>query len=412
MARILVVEDSATQAQAVRIVLEASGFEVDSAPNGEAGLARIVEGGVDLVLSDVVMPRMDGHELCRAIRASPETRGLPVILFTSLGDPFAVLEALESGADNFLTKPCEPDTLVSRVNAVLEGRRLRAEGHLRSGSEIYLRGRRFSIDSDRDRVLDLLVTTLDDTVQKHRELAASQERLVSANRELEAFSYSVAHDLGAQLRALDGFSRLLLGSTRAELPGDMRNWLNHINEAAQRMRQIIDDLMRLSHVVRSGLDEQAVDLADIARTVADDLRRHHPGHAPHVSIPDTLPALGDPGLLRVLLENLLGNAWKFTRRVDAPAIVIGARSERRGPTWFVRDNGAGFDMRFASKLFLPFERLHSEAEFKGTGIGLTTARRIVERHGGRIWAESELGRGATFFFTLGEGQRERTVTDR
>lgn len=404
MARILVVEDSATQAQAVRIVLESSGFEVDAAPNGEVGLARLTQGGIDLVLSDIVMPRMDGHGLCRAIRANPATRAIPVILFTSLGDPFAVLEALESGAGNFLTKPCEPQHLVSRVTAVLEGRRLRSEGHLRSGSEIFLRGRRFSIDSDRDRVLDLLVTTLDDVVHKHRELAASQERLMAANRELEAFSYSVAHDLGAQLRALDGFSTLLLGQGADVLPGNMGAWLGHITDAAQRMRQIIDDLMRLSLVVRAGLDVVDVDLADVARTVVDDLRRQHPGHAPKVTIATSMQCRGDVGLLRVLLENLLGNAWKFTRNAGSPVIEVGVVRQRREVVFFVRDNGAGFDMRFAHKLFLPFERLHSEVEFKGTGIGLTTARRIVERHGGRIWAVSEPGAGATFFFTLSDGE--------
>lgn len=399
--RILVVEDSPTQAQALSMLLESCGYTVETAPNGAKGLARLTQGGVDMVLSDVVMPVMDGHTLCRRIRADEALRGLPVILLTSRDDPYEILAALESGADNFLMKPYDPQHLVGRVEAVLETRRLRASGQLMDGAEILFRGRTFRIASDRERILDLLVTTLGDVVDRQKELTESQARLIEANQELEAFSYAVAHDLGAQLRAIDSFSRLLLRrEDEAALPVDLRSWLGHVTSAAERMKHIIDDLMRLSRVVSSDLDQRPADLAVVARRVLDDLRDAEPGRPVDVRVPDALPCRGDEGLLRVLLENLIGNAWKFTRGRDGARIEVGVVRRGTHPAWFIRDNGAGFDMRFAHKLFLPFQRLHADERFPGSGIGLTTARRIVQRHGGAIWAESEPGHGATFWFTL------------
>ncbi|GMV43804.1 MAG: hypothetical protein AMXMBFR64_55200 [Myxococcales bacterium] len=400
MARILVVEDSPTQAQSLQILLEDAGFQVDLAPDGAVALERLESSIPDLVLSDVVMPELGGHELCRRIRADPRLREIPVILLTSQDDPYEILAALESGADNFLVKPCAPDRLLRRVSAVLDGRRLRAEGQVEGSAEVLFRGRRFRIDSDRERVLDLLVTTLGDVVDREQELAASEARLVEANRELEAFSYSVAHDLGAHLRGIDGFSRLVLqeGAT-AGLSDTLRSWLGRVTSAADRMRNLIDDLMRLSGVVRGELDRRPVDLAALARHIVADLRAVEPERDVEVVIPPTLPCRGDEGLLRVLLENLLGNAWKFTRGREGAVIEVGALSHGE-EAWYVRDNGAGFDSRYAHKLFLPFQRLHSEERFAGTGVGLTTARRVVQRHGGTIWAEGAPGRGATFWFTL------------
>lgn len=401
MAHILIAEDSPTQAQSLQLVLESAGFDVALAADGAQALAHLRSHPADLVLSDIEMPVLDGHGLCRSIRADPALRSTAVILLTSHDDDFEVLAALESGADNFLMKPCASEHLIRRVRAVLEGRRLRADGHVQGGAEILFRGRRFHIDSDRERILDLLVTTLGDVVDRERELTASQARLLEANRELEAFSYSVAHDLGAQIRGIDGFSRLLLraGTTEA-LPDSLRAWLGHITAAAERMRHIIDDLMRLSRVVRGDVATRPVDLAALARLVVRDLHDAEPERDVRVLIPEALPCRGDEGLLRVLLENLIGNAWKFTRQRDDATIEVGVGAHGGEPAWFVRDNGAGFDMRFAHKLFLPFQRLHADERFSGTGIGLTTARRVVQRHGGSIWARSEPDRGATFTFTL------------
>ncbi|HXO15351.1 MAG TPA: CHASE3 domain-containing protein [Steroidobacteraceae bacterium] len=228
-------------------------------------------------------------------------------------------------------------------------------------------------------------------------------RLEAANADLESFSYSVSHDLRAPLRAIDGFSHALLEDAGERLTPDDQALLARVRAGAQRMAQLIDDLLRLARISRLPMTVQEVDLSALAETIAGELRGRDPHRPARWEIEDGVHARGDEQLLRVVLENLLGNAWKFTRRQTEPRIAFG--SENGGPesVYFVRDNGAGFDMTFADKLFGPFQRLHSEREFEGTGIGLATVARVVHIHGGQVWAESELGRGAIFRFTLGGG---------
>lgn len=222
----------------------------------------------------------------------------------------------------------------------------------------------------------------------------------AANRELEAFSYSVAHDLRAPLRSIDGFSQAVLEDCADTLDDAAKRHLHYVREAAQDMAGLIDGLLSLSRVTRSELRREAIDLAELARSVLVQLQRTTPGRVVETVIADDMTAQGDARLLQSVLENLLGNAWKFTRNRAAARIEVGCRKHNGECIHFVRDNGAGFDMAYADKLFGAFQRLHSAAEFEGTGIGLATVQRIVKRHGGRVWAESEVGRGATFFFTL------------
>jgi signal transduction histidine kinase len=225
-------------------------------------------------------------------------------------------------------------------------------------------------------------------------------QLETANKELESFSYSVSHDLRAPLRALDGFSRALLEDYDAVLDDEGREHLNRIRAASQHMGALIDDMLNLARVSRAELRRAPVDLSALARLVADDLRRREPERDLEFVIAPDLRTSGDARLLRVLLENLLQNACKFTSQRQAARIECGRSSDNGAAAYFVRDNGVGFDMTYAHKLFRAFERLHTEDEFPGTGIGLATVHRIVQRHGGRVWAESEPQRGATFYFTL------------
>ncbi|MEN3375114.1 MAG: hypothetical protein V7604_469 [Hyphomicrobiales bacterium] len=222
----------------------------------------------------------------------------------------------------------------------------------------------------------------------------------AAKEELEAFSYSVAHDLRAPLRGVDGFSQALLEDYADKLDGEGRQYLNYLRESAQRMGRLIDDLLALSRVTRAELVREPIDLAELARSVMAQLQRTEPERRVEMAIDVEIAVEGDARLLRIALENLLGNAWKFTARRAAPRIEVGVTSENGNRAYFVRDNGAGFDMAYASKLFGVFQRLHSTAEFEGTGIGLATVQRIISRHGGRIWAAGAVDRGATFFFTL------------
>jgi PAS domain S-box-containing protein len=231
-----------------------------------------------------------------------------------------------------------------------------------------------------------------------------QERtaqLQEANRELEAFSYSVSHDLRAPLRAVDGFSQALLEDFKEKVDGKMQGYLGRIRTATLRMGQLIEDLLNLSRISRLELQWQNADLSALARQVVADLRQRDPQRKVDVSIWDDIVAQGDPRLLRVALENLLGNAWKFTSNTAEPHIEFGMMREDEKSVLFVRDNGAGFDMAHADKLFGAFQRLHGVNEFPGTGVGLATVQRIVHRHGGRIWCHAQPGKGAVFSFTLG-----------
>ena len=229
-----------------------------------------------------------------------------------------------------------------------------------------------------------------------------ERALHDANRELESFSYSVSHDLRAPLRSIDGFSQALVEDVGEELPPEARNHLDRIRHATRRMGRLIDDLMALSKVGRAEMTRERVDLSDVAEQVVAELRRQQPARQIAVTIAPGLQATADPPLVRLALQNLIENAWKFTSRRDGSTIEIGQTRDTRGaPAFYVRDNGAGFDPEYAHKLFGPFQRLHTVSEFPGTGIGLATVQRIVHRHGGQVWAEGNTDSGACFYFTLG-----------
>jgi signal transduction histidine kinase len=236
--------------------------------------------------------------------------------------------------------------------------------------------------------------------QKNQLLCQAQAKLQTANQELEAFSYAVSHDLRAPLRAIDGFSRIVLEDYKDKLDDAGKDSLSRIRAASQRMGQLIDDLLQLSRHTRSEMRCAPVDLSALVRTAADELQRVDPERRGEFVIEPGLVVNADASLMRVALENLLGNAWKFTAKQAAAKIEFGRTTRDGAPAFFVRDNGAGFDMKYASKLFGAFQRLHAATEFPGTGVGLATVQRIIHRHGGRIWAESQPNHGATFYFTL------------
>lgn len=235
-------------------------------------------------------------------------------------------------------------------------------------------------------------------------VVARTEELASANKELESFSYSVSHDLRAPLRSIDGFAHALDEDFGQQLDPVARGYLERIRRATQRMGMLIDDLLDLSRVSRTPIRRETVNLSFIAKELADDIVKRDPEHNVDVEIANQVSAIGDPVLLRSVMQNLLENAWKYTRFKPHARIEFGTATVDGVKCMFVRDNGAGFDMKYASRLFVPFQRLHSQQEFEGSGIGLATAARIIKRHGGRIWAEGKVNAGATFYFTLNEKQ--------
>ena len=244
--------------------------------------------------------------------------------------------------------------------------------------------------TEQERILNL-------NAELERRVALRTRQLELANKELESFSYSVSHDLRAPLRAIDGFSQALIEDYGAAFDERGRTYIDRVRNAAQRMADLIDALLRLAKVARAPMTLRDVDLSEIAQSIVEELREEEPQRTVTCEIAPSLHATGEPNLLAVLLQNLLGNAWKFTRHAEAARIEFGRTPEGE---FFVRDNGAGFDMAYGNKLFGAFQRLHSTDEYEGTGIGLATVARIVHRHSGTIRAEGAVGRGATFYFTL------------
>jgi signal transduction histidine kinase len=255
-------------------------------------------------------------------------------------------------------------------------------------------------EGEQRRLADALTLSNDDL---ERRVAARTMDLEAANRELESFSYSVSHDLRAPLRSINGFIQAILDDEADRLTADGKDCLDRACAASRRMSELIDDMLDLSRITRRTIVPEAVDLAAIAKEVAAELDRTKPPRPVAFDVAEGMTVYGDAVLLRAVLENLLGNAWKFTGKTPSPRVSFGVVADPAGGrTFHVRDNGAGFDMAYAGKLFGAFQRLHGMDEFPGTGVGLATVKRIIAKHGGRIWAESVGGKGATFYFTLPE----------
>ncbi len=390
--KILAVDDSETYLQEIASVLRSEGYEVALARSGEEAVELLSVQSVDCILLDLLMPGMDGQETCRRVKAVPIARDIPIIMLTAREDPDAMIGSLSAGADDYISKSSSLEVLRARVRAQL--RRKQFEDENRLFREQLLR-----------KELEASEARAAKTLAEAR--AALTEELEWKNQELEAFSYSVAHDLRAPLRSIDGFSQALLEDYSEKLDEEGQQYLCYLRESAQQMAQLINDLLELSRLSRTEFRQRPVDLTAIAREIEARLRFSEPHRQVVFNIADGLVAEGDATLISVALQNLLGNAWKFTRdRRDALIELFGTERED-ARVFVVRDNGAGFDMAYVSKLFGVFQRLHSASEFEGTGVGLATVQRVVRRHGGRIWAEGKVGHGATFSFTLASGPQIR-----
>jgi light-regulated signal transduction histidine kinase (bacteriophytochrome) len=243
---------------------------------------------------------------------------------------------------------------------------------------------------------------IDITAKKTAENLAEKhaEELAAVNRELEAFSYSVSHDLRAPLRSIDGFSLALLEDYADNLDDTGMDYLRRVRTGTQRMGHLIDDLLKLSRVTSGKINLEKIQLSKLAEDILDNFKQNEPQHQVEIDIQPDLRAYADLGLIRVALENLLGNAWKYSANQPNAQIQFGCVKQDHQRVYYVRDNGVGFDMQYATKLFGAFQRLHKAGEFEGSGIGLATVQRIIHRHGGKIWAQSEPDKGATFYFTL------------
>jgi signal transduction histidine kinase len=378
---ILLVDDQPANLVALEAMLQGLGQNLVLAGSGREALKWLLTHEFAVILLDVKMPEMDGFETATLIRQRDKSRHTPILFLTAAdASQTQAVRGYAVGAVDYLLKPVVPEFVRSKVAVFVE---------LAKKNELLRRQAALLAQSE----------------QAALELAETRAELVRElehkNRELESFSYAVSHDLRAPLRRIDSFSRAILESQADRLDDSGRKFLVRVREASQQMSQLIDDVLYLSRVTRAELRDQEVDLSELAGTIAGRLQEAEPERRVELKIRPGLVVTGDGQLLKIALENLLENAWKFTARQPEARIEFGATQVSGEPTYFFRDNGAGFDMTYAGRLFGPFQRLHAQHDFPGSGIGLATVQRIIHRHGGRVWAEGLVGQGATFYFTLG-----------
>ena len=367
---VLLVDDDPTKRFALRTILAPLGENVIEASSGADGLRQLLRQEFAVVLLDVRMPVMDGFETAKLIRQRPRSELTPIIFVTALDQAETNAgRGYELGAVDFVFAPVVPAILRAKVAVFVE--LYRAQQELR-----------------RYR------TQLEQLVEERT------TALTAINRELEAFSYLVSHDLRAPLLAFDGLSQALLTEYGQSLDSRAKDYLERMGRASQRMGSIFDGLQSLFRVTGGEIHREQVNVSAMAAEIVEELQASNSGRHVTVTIGPDLTVSGDARLVRILLGNLINNAWKFTGNKAEATIEVGGEVVNGEARLFVRDNGVGFDMIDSHKLFGAFQRLHSQSEFPGMGIGLATVRRIVNRHGGRCWAEGAVGEGATFYFVL------------
>ena len=368
--RILLVDDDPTKRFAIKTILAPLGEEVVEASSGPDALRQLLRKEFAVVLLDVRMPTMDGYETAQLIRQRPRSELTPIIFVTALNQGETNTgRGYELGAVDFVFAPVVPAILRAKVAVFVELYRAQQE----------LRRYRNQLEH----------------LVEERTTA-----LTAINRELEAFSYLVSNDLRAPLQAFDGLTDALLADYGSKLDRKAKDYIERMRKASQRMGEVFDGLQSLFRVTGGDIHRETVDVSAMAAEIVEEIQASKADRHVKVDIGPNLSVSGDARLVRILLGNLISNAWKFTGNKADAVIEIGGEGVDGEARLFVRDNGVGFDMIHSHKLFGAFQRLHSHSEFPGMGMGLATVRRIVNRHGGRCWAEGAVGEGATFYFVL------------
>jgi len=366
--KILIVDDRPENLFTLQKILRALDVDVFQASTGNEALGLALEHEFFSAILDVQMPEMDGYELAELLRGNPATATLPIIFVSAVfSDEYHHRKGYKAGAVDFISKPFVPEILLSKIKVFLD---LFQQRH----------------------ALEALV----------EQLNRANKQLELVNQELETFSYSVSYDLRAPLRAIDGFSRMLADSLKDDNKIDAQRYLEVVRDNARHMNDLISGLLQFSRLAFEPLASRKIEMKELAEYVLQDILSAQPERTVEVSLADLPAAWGDPLLIKQVFFNLLDNAFKYTRKREVAQIEIGFFLRDGQNAYFVRDNGVGFDMNYAEKLFDVFQRLHSDAEFEGTGVGLANVRRIILRHGGEVWAEAKVDQGATFYFTLAQ----------
>jgi two-component system, sensor histidine kinase and response regulator len=362
-ARLLIVDDEIAQMRALCDTLQLEGYTTRGVNSARQALAELHPGEIDLLLTDLMMPEMDGIALINAAREIDP--GLGAIVMTGHGTIDTAVKAMQGGALDYILKPFKLNVILPVLARALDVQRLRREN-----AEL-----------------------------REREQRRSEE-LAAAYQDLESFSYSISHDLRAPLRSIEGFAQIVEEDFAQNVGDEGRRILGIIRSGCQRMDQLIVGLLEFSRVGRAALHVELIDMTLLAEAAAADMRSMYTGPEPLIEIAELPSVEGDTTVMRQVWSNLIGNALKYSANRSPPHVRVSGRTNNREAIYQVRDNGAGFDMRYADKLFGVFQRLHRADEFSGTGVGLAIVQRIVTRHGGRIWAQSTPDDGACFQFAL------------
>jgi two-component system sensor histidine kinase/response regulator len=376
---ILLVDDVPSNILVLEELLTKEGRSFLKATNGRNALKIVLEQDVDLIILDVQMPDMDGFEVAQILKSNNRTRDIPIIFATATKKEHrSMMQGFDEGAVDYLFKPLDPEITKAKVGVLLK---------------IQLQKKELI---EKNRSLENATRQID---QLNKELLTNMEQLKTVNDDLESFSYSVSHDLRAPLRALISYSQILEEDFHDKLDDEAKGLLERIKYNSNRMNTLINDLLMFSKMGRKQLSKTEIDTTDLVKAVISEVSVTYQ-HKAAFKINVLQNAYGDPSLLEQVWINLINNAVKYSAKKEKPEIEINCDRKEGELIYSVKDNGAGFDMKYADKLFGVFQRLHSAREFEGTGVGLATVQRIIKRHGGRIWADAKENEGATFSFTL------------
>lgn len=348
---ILLVDDTPEHIEAAVLVLKDSNFRIRVATNGNTALKLIYDQKPDLILLDIYMPQMDGFELCRLIKNTPALKSIPIIFLTSFNNEESIRKGFESGGQDYVVKPFNATELLARVNT-----------HL--------------------------------MLKKHA------ESLEEANKELDSFCYTVSHDLKSPLLSLNKLVEFLAADHLNQLDEDGKELVYNIQEKSSEIIHTVDRLLEFSKMCEMKVNFEILDLNEMFIDVYNELKSLEPQRSINIHIRPLPPVNGDGVMIRLLISNILSNAFKYTRHKDSAVIDIQSAEGKGEYVFSIKDNGAGFDMKYSSRLFGVFQRLHTKDEFEGSGVGLAICQRILKRHKGRAWMTGELDRGATFYFSL------------
>jgi two-component system sensor histidine kinase/response regulator len=373
---ILIIDDNPVNIQVLAAVLTDAGYQTGVAMSGKQAFEFLEENIPALILLDIMMPEMDGFEVCERIKMNDNHKNIPVIFLTAKSENADILKGFKVGGVDYIVKPFNNAELRARVGTHME------------------------LKQSRDALVKLNEQICQMNEELEQRVAERTVKLKMLNDEQAAFSYAIAHDLRSPLRAMNGYSRFMLEDYSDKMDDDGKDLLQKINSNTLRIADLIDHLLSYSRLSRTEITRTLLNLNELVQSVVQDLQQNQQQRKIQFIVRDLPGINADATMITQLFIQLVSNAVKFTSKVEEAVIEIGINLVGNETVFFVRDNGAGFDMEFYNKLFGVFQRLHGVNEFEGYGIGLTFAKAIVDKHGGRIWAESEENKGATFYFTL------------